>query len=142
MLWTSTIIIDEPLEYEKESHPYYKVVEQYRQGLDDAHILFPVIGLQCLERLHLLSRNGFMLLSADKGDHRMEHWEDREAPKIIHHGSFSLTANYHAIQQVYEQKGAETLFTDHYYNHLNVGCIQRLLSPLLMSIRGLHTNEV
>jgi tetratricopeptide (TPR) repeat protein len=113
-------------EYERESYPYHLVVEQYRLQLDDSHILFPTIGLTCLERLSLLSSEGFLLVSADKGDHRLEHWEDRGAPKIIHHGSFSLTANYHAIQQVYAQKGAQTLFTEHYYNHLNVGCILML----------------
>ncbi|WP_054025251.1 hypothetical protein [Bacillus sp. FJAT-28004] len=116
-------------EYEEESYPYRNVIELYKQKLEDSHILFPEIGLDCLERLGRLSQVGFVLLTADKGDHRMENWEFAEPPKLIHHGSFSLTANYHAIQHVFEQKGALSYFTEHHYKNLNVGCIIMLEQP-------------
>ncbi|NEW05763.1 tetratricopeptide repeat protein [Paenibacillus sp. SYP-B3998] len=115
--------------YEQETYPYYHIIEVYKQKLEDSHVLFPAVGLDCLERLSRLSNSGFLLLTADKGDHRLDNWEYSDAPKLIHHGSFSLTANYHAIQHVFEQKGAETLFTKHHYNHLNVGCILMLQIP-------------
>ncbi|MBC8080332.1 MAG: SAM-dependent methyltransferase [Gorillibacterium sp.] len=116
-------------EYEQESYPYRDVIELYKHKLEDSHILFPTIGLACLDRLHQLSQAGFLLLTADKGDHRLENWEFAEPPKLIHHGSFSLTANYHAIQHVFEQKGALTYFTTHHYKNLNVGCILMLHDP-------------
>lgn len=116
-------------EYEQESYPYRDVIELYKQRLEDSHILFPAIGLGCLERLAQLSQEGFILLTADKGDHRIENWEFAEPPKLIHHGSFSLTANYHAIQHFFEQKGALTCFTGHHYKNLNVGCILMLQNP-------------
>jgi tetratricopeptide (TPR) repeat protein len=116
-------------EYEEESYPYRNVIELYKQKLEDSHILFPEIGLDCLERLGRLSQVGFVLLTADKGDHRMENWEFAEPPKLIHHGSFSLTANYHAIQHIFEQKGALSYFTEHHYKNLNVGCIIMLVQP-------------
>jgi tetratricopeptide (TPR) repeat protein len=116
-------------EYEKPSASFHDALELYRLKLEDSHFLFPFTGLRCLQRLGQLSREGFMLISADKGDHRLEHWEFREAPKLIHHGSFSLTANYHAFQHVFEKKGAESLFTKHHYNHINVGCILMLADP-------------
>jgi hypothetical protein len=116
-------------EYEKPSYPFYDLLQIYRQRLEDSHFLFPFIGLRCLQRLRELSREGFALISADKGDHRLEHWEFREAPKLIHHGSFSLTANYHAFQYVFEQEGAESWFPVHHYNHINVGCILMLEHP-------------
>lgn len=116
-------------EYEQESYPYRDVIELYKQQLEDSHILFPVMGLDCLERLGRLSQAGFALLTADKGDHRMDNWAFAEPPKLIHHGSFSLTANYHAIQHVFEQKGALSIFTGHHYRNLNVGCILMLQSP-------------
>ncbi|KRF13427.1 SAM-dependent methyltransferase [Paenibacillus sp. Soil787] len=116
-------------EYEQESYPYREVVGLYSQKLEDSHILFPAVGLQCLERLGQLSQEGFLLLTADKGDHRIENWEYNEPPKLIHHGSFSLTANYHAIRYVFEQKGAMSLFTSHPYNHLNIGCMLMLPNP-------------
>jgi len=115
--------------YEEEAYPYYEVMALYREKLEDSHILFPAAGLACLEHLGRLSREGFLLLTADKGDHRLENWEFAEPPKLIHHGSFSLTANYQAIQQVFEQRGALALFTEHHYKNLNIGCILMLAQP-------------
>jgi len=117
-------------EYEQEAYPYHDVIELYQHKLEDSHILFPVAGLACLERLGQLSEAGFVLLTADKGDHRLENWEFAEPPKLIHHGSFSLTANYHAIQHVFEQRGAHSLFTSHHYKNLNIGCILMLQTPM------------
>jgi tetratricopeptide (TPR) repeat protein len=116
-------------EYEQDSYPYREVIELYSCKLEDSHVLFPAVGLRCLDRLSLLSREGFLLLTADKGDHRLESWEYNEPPQLIHHGSFSLTANYHAIGYVFEQKGAMNLFTSHPYHHLNIGCILMLPDP-------------
>jgi tetratricopeptide (TPR) repeat protein len=117
-------------EFEQESYPYSDVIALYRDKLEDSHILFPAMGLTCLERLRYLSQEGFVLLTADKGDHRLENWEFAEPSSIIHHGSFSLTANYHAIQTYYEQKGAQSFFTKHHYKDLNVGCILMLPDPM------------
>jgi tetratricopeptide (TPR) repeat protein len=116
-------------EYDKDTNAFHEILDIYKSKLKDSHFLFPFIGIQCLERLQLLSREGFVLISADKGDHRLEHWEFRDAPKLIHHGSFSLTANYHALRHVFEQKGAQAWFTLHHYNHINVGCILMLQDP-------------
>lgn len=116
--------------YEAETYTYHDVIALYQQKLEDSHILFPVVGLTCLERLARLSKEGFVLLTADKGDHRIENWEFAEPPELIHHGSFSLTANYHAIQHVLEQKGAQSLFTTHHYKNLNIGCILMLDAPM------------
>lgn len=115
--------------YEEETYPYHDVIALYQQELEDSHILFPVVGLTCLERLAKLSNEGFILITADKGDHRIENWKFAEPPKLIHHGSFSLTANYHAIQHVLEQKGALSLFTTHHYKNLNIGCMLMVETP-------------
>lgn len=116
-------------EYEQETYPYHDVIKLYSNKLDDSHILFPEIGMTCLQRLGQLSQQGFLLLTADKGDHRLENWEYSNPPKLIVHGSFSLTANYHAIQAFFEGKGAETFFTTHHHSDLNVGCILMLKEP-------------
>lgn len=117
-------------EYEQESYPYSEVIRLYREKLEDSHILFPIIGMACLERLGRLSQQGFLLLTADKGDHRLENWEFSEPPKLIVHGSFSLNANYHALQVFFEKKGAQSLFTTHHHKNLNVGCILMLQNPV------------
>lgn len=117
-------------EYEQETFPYRDVIAVYQEQLEDSHILFPVAGLNGLERLNRLSQAGFLLLTADKGDHLLDNWKFAEPPELILHGSFSLTANYHAIQHVFEQRGAMALFPPHHYKNLNVGCILNVDTPL------------
>ncbi|CQR58371.1 tetratricopeptide repeat protein [Paenibacillus riograndensis] len=116
--------------YEEKFYPYREVIAFYQEKLEDSHVLFPAAALECMERLSALSGSGFLLLTADKGDHRLENWEFAEPPKLIHHGSISLTANYHALVCYFEQKGALASFTEHHYKNLNVGCIFMLEEPL------------
>lgn len=110
-------------EYEQPSYPYRDIIAVYKEQLEDSHILFPVVGLTCLDRLNELSQEGFLLLTADKGDHLIENWKFAEPPELVVHGSFSLTANYHAIQYVYTQRGALAIFPTQHYSNINVGCI-------------------
>ncbi|MCM3272751.1 tetratricopeptide repeat protein [Paenibacillus elgii] len=117
-------------EYEQETYPYRDVIAIYQEQLEDSHILFPVAGLTCLERLNQLSQEGFLLITADKGDHLLENWKFAEPPELILHGSFSLTANYHAIQQVMERNGALALFPPHHYKNINIGCIIHMDTPM------------
>ncbi|MCP1308517.1 tetratricopeptide repeat protein [Paenibacillus tyrfis] len=117
-------------EYEQETYPYRDVIALYQEQLEDSHILYPVAGLTCLERLNQMSQEGFLLITADKGDHLLENWKFAEPPELILHGSFSLTANYHAIQQVMEQKGALALFPPHHYKNINIGCIINMDTPM------------
>ncbi|ANE48396.1 hypothetical protein SY83_21310 [Paenibacillus swuensis] len=116
-------------EYEQDSYAYSEIIALYKRELEDSHILFPSVGLSCLERLGRLSQEGFVLLTADKGVHRLDHWAFAPPPDFVHHGSFSLTANYHAIQHTLESRGALALFTPHHYRNLNVGCILMLEDP-------------
>ncbi|KGP81880.1 MULTISPECIES: hypothetical protein [unclassified Paenibacillus] len=117
-------------EYSAENYPYHELIALYKEELEDSHILFPSIGLSCLERLNTLSESGYVLITADKGDHRLDNWKFAEPPEFVLHGSFSLTANYHAIQYILEQQGAHTRFTTHHYKDLNVGCMLMLDEPL------------
>ncbi|MFD7522318.1 SAM-dependent methyltransferase [Paenibacillus chitinolyticus] len=116
-------------EYEQETYPYRDVISFYQEQLEDSHILFPAAGLTCLERLNSLSQAGFLLITADKGDHLLDNWRFAEPPELVLHGSFSLTANYHAFVHVFEQRGAEALFPPHHYKNINVGCILHLDKP-------------
>ena len=116
-------------EYEQETYPYRDIIAVYQEQLEDSHILFPVAALACLEQLNRLSRKGFLLITADKGDHLLDNWKFSEPPELVLHGSFSLTANYHAIQVYYEQRGATALFPPHHYKNINVGCVLNLDMP-------------
>ncbi|NBD25101.1 SAM-dependent methyltransferase [Paenibacillus glycinis] len=116
-------------EYEQDTYPYRDLIALYKEQLEGSHILFPVAGLHCLERLNALSRHGFLLVTADKGHHLLDSWKFAAPPELILHGSFSLTANYHAIQYVYERRGAEALFPPQHYTNINVGCVLHLERP-------------
>lgn len=116
-------------EYEQDTYPYRDVIAMYQEELEDSHILFPSAAITCLDRLNGMSEAGFVLITADKGDHLVEHWQSAEAPDLVLHGSFSLTANYHAMQYVFEQRGAEVLFPEQHYIDINVGCFIHLKQP-------------
>ncbi|MDF2653105.1 MAG: tetratricopeptide repeat protein [Paenibacillus sp.] len=117
-------------EYEQETYPYRDVIAMYQEQLEDSHVLFPVAGLTCLERLNQLSQKGSLLITADKGDHLIENWKFAEPPELILHGSFSITVNFHAIQQVMEKNGALALFPPHHYKNINLGCILNMERPM------------
>ncbi|MFC9710288.1 tetratricopeptide repeat protein [Paenibacillus sp. NPDC056933] len=117
-------------EYSAEDYPYQELIELYKEELEDSHILFPAIGLSCLDRLNRLSESGYVLITADKGDHRLDNWKFAEPPEFVLHGSFSLTANYHGIQYILESQGAQTRFTTHHYKDLNVGYMLMVDEPM------------
>ncbi|MBP1991645.1 tetratricopeptide repeat protein [Paenibacillus eucommiae] len=117
-------------EYEQADYPYRDVIAVYQEQLEDSHILFPAAGIACLERLNQLSQAGFLLITADKGDHLLDSWKFAQPPELILHGSFSLTANYHAIQHVFEQRGAAALYPPHHYTNINVGCMLNMDNPM------------
>lgn len=102
---------------------FNKILGLYKEQFETSHVLFPHIGLRCLERLRSFSSKGFMLLSCDKGQHRLDGLDNTPAPQPVNHGSFSLNVNYHAIRFFYEQQGALSLFPAHEYTGINVACL-------------------
>jgi tetratricopeptide (TPR) repeat protein len=118
-------------EYEQVSYPYRNVLAIYQEQLEDSYVLFPAAALTCLERLNQLSQSGFVLITADKGDHLLDSWKFVGPPELVlHGGGFSLTANYHAILHVFEQRGAQALCPPHYYKNINVICMLHLDKPM------------
>jgi len=80
--------------------------------LEEAWLLFPAPALRALERLAALSRQGLLLLSADKGHHLLEEVVWPEPPGLVTHGSFSLSVNYHALCGWAEAGGGRALVPD------------------------------
>jgi tetratricopeptide (TPR) repeat protein len=81
----------------------------YQRTLSETHLLFPAEALRCLQRLRALSQDGLLLLSADKGDHRLAALQRRQPPILVSHGSFSLTVNYDAFRSFCEQSSGLSL---------------------------------
>lgn len=117
-------------DYEEATPPIYadeplldELLATYREQLSGTHLLFPHIGIRCLERLRQLSPQGLLLLSADKGKHHLSNLENCPAPTLTTHGSFSLTVNYHAFQQYCTRHGGLALFPRHQQASLDLGCM-------------------
>jgi hypothetical protein len=89
-------------------------------ALDDAHVLVPSAGLRCLRHLQGLSPQGMLLLSADKGEHRIEQVGKRSPPFLVHHSSFSLSVNYHAFKVFCEQAGGIALLQQRKHDSIEV----------------------
>jgi tetratricopeptide (TPR) repeat protein len=112
--------------YQPVKLPHYNqpaldgVLEHYAENIDDTHILFPNTGIDCLERLRKLSTAGMMVLSADKGYHRIEDIEDRTPPGLVSHGSFSYSVNYHAFARYIVNTGGNALTTSYHHHSINV----------------------
>lgn len=112
--------------------PYYHeasldtLLAEYRQTLT-GRLMFPNVGLRCLQRLRALSQEGILLLSADKGYHREEDLLNR-SPGITPHGSFNvfLSVNYHAFRRYCEQQHGLALFPSHHHQSIDVACLLML----------------
>ncbi|MGI9304374.1 MAG: SAM-dependent methyltransferase, partial [Gammaproteobacteria bacterium] len=109
------------------AEPYLqRLITEYQQSLSEAYVLFPDVGLRCLQRLQALSAAGLLILTADKGSHRLEAVGYRQPPKFVAHGSFSLSVNFHALSATCEQAGGLALFPEQPPNHMNVGCLLQI----------------
>lgn len=95
----------------------------YRAALTDTHLLFPATAMRCLVRLSRLSSEGLMLLSADKGQARLEDLDGRGPPTVARHGSISMSVNYHALAAACETAGGLALLPDHGHAHIAVVCL-------------------
>ncbi len=97
------------------------LLELYRQQIPDSMLLFPHIALQCIRRLQQLSNHRLMLLTADKGNHRIEELLNTdELPIALHDTGFSIAFNYHAIMKYFEQKNGTVLTTRHRHRSINI----------------------
>ena len=96
------------------------LVATYRRELADSHVLVPATGLRCLQSLAALSQQGLLLLSADKGEHRLAALDGKPAPNLVRHGSISLSVNYHAFTRFCTDAGGLALVPASHHNSINV----------------------
>lgn len=98
---------------------FNRLLEKYTATLEETHLFFPHIAIRCLKRLEALSEQGMLLLTADKGEHRVEKLDGFDLPLPDQHGSFSLPVNYHAIVAYFETRGAFALASPFAYTFIN-----------------------
>ncbi len=102
------------------------LLDDYRHDLHDVHLFFPATGIRCLRRLQALSRAGLLLLSADKGNHRLGKITQKSQPRLASHGSFSVSVNYHAFQSFCQRSGGTALVQEHQHEGIEVICLLML----------------
>ncbi|MZP44318.1 AAA family ATPase [Heliobacterium gestii] len=112
-----------------EDQALLELLTTYREQLRNAHVLVPSIALECLNRIKSFSEKGLLLLTADKGYHRLSDLEGTTTPYRANHGSFSLAVNYDAFVRYFERQGALSFFLTHAHHSLNVGMVLNVPEP-------------
>lgn len=102
------------------------ILEEYRLHLNDSYLFFPEKSMRCLQNLKTLSQKGLVLLTMDKGIHRLDKIRKKNKPEIITHGSFSLWVNFHALGSYCQMSGGKVLFPSYSTFHAQVGCLMFL----------------
>lgn len=100
-----------------------KLLEEYRTQLTHTFLLFPHIGIQCINTIERLSKRGVILLSLDKGFRELHDIDHQKAPEMIVHGSMSFWVNYHALERYCQLTGGQALFPSFSTFHLQLGCL-------------------
>jgi uncharacterized protein Usg len=109
---------------------FNRILEQYLDQLETGtYLLFPHIGLRCINRLSELSTHGVMLLTADRGYHRLSELENRPFPIMSIHGCFSYSVNYHAFKTYCTMKGGVDFFPNHRHDSIVHGCLLLMTNP-------------
>lgn len=103
------------------------IFDEYRRTLVDSHLLFPARTLRGLAGLDALSSAGMLLLSADRGEHRLEALDRQPAPVFARHGSVSLPVNYHSIVRFCENRGGVALLPER--PHRSIDVVALLMTP-------------
>jgi len=112
---------DQPIDEPPYPEPWLqRLLHDYQRQLRDTHLLFPAAGLRCLHHMAQLSEHGLLLLSADKGEHRLEALEGRSPPNPVRHGSVSLPINYHAFTSFCQHEGGLALVPTSRHRSINV----------------------
>lgn len=103
-----------------DNDDYNQILARYEEFLPDTTLLFPNVGLDCLEFWRGYGNGRFLLLSSDRGYSLEESLLEQENPLPNLHGSFSLMVNYHAINHYVALQEGIILQPTHYQNNLQV----------------------
>ncbi len=126
----STILISDGRVPTKEQDPFtLPLLAKYKTVLNEAFLLVPRLSIQCIETLRQYSAQGAMLLTIDKGVTELGALEGKPEPQIIHHGSFSLYVNFHAIGMYCELVHGKPLFAVSTDSSLQLGCLMLVSNP-------------
>jgi len=104
------IRLDKDLTY----HPIITwLLEQYKKEHTRASVLMPTGAIECIEHMaHIAQPAGLVLLSSDKGFTSTHYLEGHyEQPFVAHHGVFSYSVNYDALEKMFQHMGGQGFLT-------------------------------
>ncbi|MEO8541225.1 MAG: tetratricopeptide repeat protein [bacterium] len=129
-----------PVEGAAYEEPYLaRILDFYRANLGTTLFLFPHLALRCIEGFRRLSGGRMALLTADKGEHRLEPLKGVEVPPIaLHDDGFSMSINYNAVVQYFENLGSDILTTDFVHTSLNILAFLHGLPAVTESRQAYH----
>lgn len=106
------------------------ILHGYQQTLENAHFTFPLLGIRFLERMQTWSKEGLIVMTADKGYHHETHMHGRNPPRIDSHGeAVSTTVNFNAMVQYFTAHDALCLTNEHHHGHIDVVCMLMVPEP-------------
>jgi tetratricopeptide (TPR) repeat protein len=97
-----------------------EILRRYTRTLSSTSVLLPTAALRCLHRLQQLAGGRQLLLAADKGDCRESDLDNRDLPDLSLHGSVSMVVNFHAIAELFRQRGGEALAVPGHWTPLHI----------------------
>lgn len=100
-----------------------EILAEYRTSVFNAYLFFPDTGIGCINRLKALSEKGLLLLTMDKGFHKIHDLENAKEPDMITHGSMSFWVNFHALSAYCEKTGGKAIFPSFSTFDLQLGCL-------------------
>lgn len=85
-----------------------KILELYKNELNDTSFLMPVSGFRGLNHLKKLANGNLLLISSDKAYSELSSLENLGYPSMsIHGGCFSMMVNAHAIGEYFKNSGGD-----------------------------------
>lgn len=91
------------------SADWNRVLDEYRQTLEDTGVTLPVGAFRCVENLLEASGGRTLILATDKSWNRLEGFRMLADPEPQFHGSLSLSVNFHALGRLFEIRGGTAL---------------------------------
>ena len=107
------------------------LINQYKNVLDQSHVLIPELGLKCIDQLREFSVEGILLLTGDKGIYHLRDLNGLEPPEFVVTGSLSLYLNFHALGTYCQQVGGRSFLPNRQKFNLVVAGFLMVNNPIL-----------
>jgi hypothetical protein len=83
------------------------VLGHYTETFKETHFLLPTGGLRAMKTMVDWSQRDLLLISTDKGYTSPLELENRLAPRVVFHGSFSMMVNFDAMGEYFIRSGGD-----------------------------------